>query len=82
MVKYNTDMYNRYNLRSNVSYQVTDWLNISNNTSMTYYTYTAPASLDNGWLYKRIHNANALEIPKNPDGSWTEAGAKYIAGTE
>lgn len=45
MVKYNTDMYNRYNLRSNVSYQVTDWLNISNNTSMTYYTYTAPASL-------------------------------------
>lgn len=82
MVKYNTDIYNRYNLRSNVSYQVTDWLNISNNTSMTYYTYTAPASLDNGWLYKRIHNANALEIPKNPDGSWTEAGAKYIAGTE
>ncbi len=82
MLKYNTDQYNRYNLRSNVSYQVTDWLSISNNTSMTYYTYKAPSSLDCGWLYKEIHNANALTIPKNPDGSWTESGAKYIAGTE
>ena len=42
MLRYNTDKANRYNLRSNVSYQVTDWLNISNNTSMTYYTYKAP----------------------------------------
>ena len=82
MLKYNTDQYNRYNLRSNVTYQVTDWLSISNNTSMTYYTYKAPSSLDCGWLYKEVHNANALTIPKNPDGSWTESGAKYIAGTE
>ena len=80
MIKYNTDQANRYNLRSKVSYQVTDWLNISNNTTMTYYTYTAPSSLDSGWLYKQIHNANALTVPKNPDGSWTENGAKYIAG--
>ncbi|BCI61934.1 TonB-dependent receptor [Coprobacter secundus] len=82
MLRYNTDKANRYNLRSNVSYQVTDWLNISNNTSMTYYTYKAPSSLDSGWLYTYIHNANALTVPKNPDGSWTENGAKYIAGTE
>lgn len=81
MIKYNTDKYNRYNLRSNVSYQVTDWLRILNNTSMTYYTYRAPSLLDSGWLYKEIHNANALHVPKNPDGSWTETGAKYIAGT-
>ena len=81
MIKYNTDKYNRYNLRSNVSYQVTDWLQVTNNTSMTYYTYRAPSTLDSGWLYKEIHNANALDVPKNPDGSWTETGAKYIAGT-
>lgn len=77
MVRYNTDSYNRYNIRNKVDYKINDYLKIGNNTSLMYYTYDAPTLLDN-WFYKEIHNANALHIPRNPDGSWTETGAKYM----
>lgn len=79
MIKYNTDQYNRFNMRSRVDYQVTDWLKIGNNTSMTYYTYDYPTSLGD-WLYKEVNNANCLIPVHNPDGSYTELGAKYVGG--
>lgn len=77
LLKYGNDIYNRYNLRGKVDFDVTDWLLISNNTQITSTDYEAPVFLD-GDFFWNVNRTNSLDVPKNPDGSWTSSGASVL----
>ncbi len=77
MLRYGNDIYNRYNLRSKANLNATNWLDLGANITYTYSTYDEPTN--GGWLL--FHNANrtpSLNVPKNPDGSWTQSGASLL----
>ncbi|MDB5091582.1 MAG: hypothetical protein JWR09_5576 [Mucilaginibacter sp.] len=79
--RYNPDYYNRYNMRAKLNFKVTDWLHIYTNSAYNRTTYNYPSLWTSDWtsgdLYHSIGRANSLNSVKNPDGSWTDAGA-YI----
>lgn len=81
MIKYGTDKYDRYNMRSKIDFKLTDWWTISNNTQMIFTNYEAPTALD-GDYYWGINRLNPMDVPLNPDGSWTEAGAEWLGNLE
>ncbi len=72
MLKYNTDKYRKYNVRSNIDYKPTEWLTIGNNTSIQNYTYDRPTGFG-PWVFGTAHKVNSLLPINNPDGSWTIA---------
>ena len=77
MLRYGNDIMDRYNLRAKADYQVRKWLNIGNNTSFMSNTYDA--SVLYGWdLFHNINRQSSLDVPKNPDGSWTSTGASTL----
>ena len=66
----NPDIYQKYNLRSRVSFDVTKWLNISNNTTYFQSSYTYPGFADIGsTLYHTTAAGFANYVPHNPDGT-------------
>lgn len=77
MIKYHTDKYNRYNINTKLNFKITDWWNISNNTIFTTYDYKAPTNLS-GDTYWAINRISPLDVPKNPDGTWTSAGSNPL----
>lgn len=77
MVKHGTDKYNRYNLRSKMDFKITDWWNVGNNTSFITSDYDAPNYLG-GSYYWEVNRCNPLDMPYNPDGTWTETGAGLL----
>lgn len=74
MIKYGTDKFKRYNLRSKLDFKITDNWTVSNNTTLTIKDYDAPDGLGKSY-YWEINRTSPLEMPWNPDGTWTEAGA-------
>lgn len=67
--KINPDDYNKYNLRSRISFDATSWLNISNNTAYYSSTYTYPGLANiNDTFYKCTAGYFPYLIPVNPDG--------------
>lgn len=82
MYRYGNDLYKRYNMRGKVDYQITDWLNVSNNTSFTYRTYDEPSFGESGWstkdFFHMVNRTNSLDVPKNPDGTWTSSGGALL----
>ena len=67
----NPDIYNKYNLRSRISFDVTKWLNISNNTAFYSSTYTYPGLSDmNDSFYKCSAGYFSYLVPQNPDGTY------------
>lgn len=83
MFRYGNDTYKRYNFRGKVDFQITDWLNISNNSAFTYRTYDRPSlgGIDSSMesFFHEVNRTNSLDIVKNPDGSWTKAGGSNLA---
>lgn len=77
MFKFGNDIYQRYNMRSKVDYQISSWLNISNNTTFTYREYDKPY-VNLGDFFHTINRTNSLDVPYNPDGSYTKSGATTI----
>jgi len=79
--RYNPDRYERMNVRSKLDFKVTDWLHVYTNTSYNRTVYNEPSFWTSDWtsgdIYHQIGRASTLNILKNPDGSWTEAGT-YI----
>lgn len=71
--------YDRYNLRSKVNYQVTDWLTMGNNTSYMRNQYDRPSAFGDGFLYYP-QTMGTYELPYNPEGGWSSAGAMTIGG--
>lgn len=78
MVKYGTDKYNRYNLRSKMDLKLTDWWTIGNNTSYMTSDYDSPNYLGSSY-YWEVNRRNPMDVIYNPDGTWTSSGA-YVFG--
>lgn len=77
LLKYGNDVYKRYNLRGKVDMNLTRWLSFSNNTQITITNYDSPVFIDGNFFWN-VNRTNSLDIPKNPDGSWTNAGAGLL----
>lgn len=77
MVKYGTDKYNRYNLRSKLDFKLTDWWSLGNNTSFVTSDYNSPNYLGSSY-YWEVNRINPMDVIYNPDGSWTKAGSSVF----
>lgn len=77
MLKYGADQLNRYNARGKVDFQLKDWLSFGTNTLITSRDYESPVFMD-GDFFWNVNRTSSLDIPKNPDGSWTSAGAGLL----
>ncbi len=77
MVKYGTDKYNRYNLRSKLDFKLTDWWTLGNNTSFVNSDYDSPNYLGDSY-YWEVNRINPLDVTYNLDGSWTKAGSSVF----
>lgn len=79
--RYNTDKFNRYNLRLKGNVKVNDWLNVNTNTDLSNYTYRYPLTSRSGlaavW---RTMSSTAYPVAPllNPDGTITTVGAYSI----
>jgi TonB-linked SusC/RagA family outer membrane protein len=79
--RYNSDDFNRYNLRFKGSVKVNDWLTISNNSDFSSYRYKYPLTSVGGlnavW---RLMAVTAFPVSPllNPDGTMTIVGAYSI----
>lgn len=86
MLKYGNDIYNRYNIRGKVDFQITDWLNLSNNTSFVQRTYDQPSFGRSDWgmsdFFHQVNRTNTLDVPRNPDGSWTSSGGEILGSLQ
>lgn len=79
--RYNTDKFNRYNLRFKGSVKVTDWLTINSNSDFSSYTYSYPLTSVGGvnaiWRLMAV-TAFPMSPMLNPDGTMTIVGAYSI----
>jgi TonB-linked SusC/RagA family outer membrane protein len=66
----NNDRLKRYNLRSKINYDVTDWISLSNNTAYfkSSYFYPGQSGVANSFGASNVH-ALASFVPQNPDGT-------------
>lgn len=74
MVSQGTDKFNRYNLRSKLNFNLTDWWTLGNNTSLVVSDYDAPYYLGDDF-YWAVNRRSPLVPVRNPDGFYTEDGA-------
>ena len=81
MVKYGTDKYNQYNMRSKINFALTKWWKLGNNTSFVTSDYKAPRYLNSNY-YWNINRQNPLSVPKHADGTWTSEGASVLGRME
>lgn len=77
MVKYGTDKFNRYNLRSKLDFKLADWWTIGNNTSFVTSDYDSPNYLGSSY-YWEVNRLNPMDVIYNPDGTWTKSGSSVF----
>lgn len=77
LLKIRKDIFDRYNVRTNVDFRPTNWLTIGNNTALTLSSYDKPTNFGN-WLFSQILQTNTLVPIKNPDGSYTREGSLTV----
>lgn len=70
----NPDVFQKYNLRSKIDFNINKWATLSNNTSFytSKYTSLGDGSVDNTIGYSARHALANIPM-KNPDGSWIYA---------
>ena len=73
-IKLAKDVFDRYNLRSNINYVPFNWLKIGNNTLLTTTERANPYYLS---LWD-IYNVETINWDKNPDGTWANS---YVGQT-
>ena len=71
VIKQNPDVYQKYNLRSKLDFDINKWFKMSNNTSYFASSYSFPGvgDVENAFAYAARHALAAFPL-KNPDGSW------------
>ena len=80
MMNFNKDIMNRYNMRSRVDFKPTSWLTFGNNTALTYSHWNTPSrGPDMIFMYL---TANNLQPVRNPDGSFTNEGARNVGAVQ
>jgi TonB-linked SusC/RagA family outer membrane protein len=79
--RYNTDDFNRYNLRVKGSVKVTDWLTLNSNSDFSSYNYKYPLTSVGGvnavWRLMAV-TAFPVSPMVNPDGTMSIVGAYSI----
>lgn len=79
LLRFGTDIYSRYNLRSKVDLKINKWLSLANNTTLTNNETDRPVyMIANADFFSLINRQSPLDVPKNPDGSWTAVGAASL----
>ena len=67
-------------------FQITNWLNLSNNTSFVQRTYDQPSFGRTDWglsdFFHEVNRTNSLDVPRNPDGSWTQSGGAILGALQ
>jgi len=81
LLNYGNDHMKRYNFRGNVDLKLTNWWKLGTNVSYVASNYDSPTFLD-GYFYWTINRTAALNVPRNPDGTWTQAGAEMLGALE
>lgn len=76
MLNYGNDKYNRYNLRSKLDFKVTDWWKIGSNISFITSDYDYSRYMSTA--YREVNRLSPSDVPKNPDGTWTEKGGSRL----
>jgi len=66
----NPDVYRRYNIRAKLSFEITKWLKVSNNTSFFSSTYNYPgrSGVNNAFGSSTVHALASFPV-LNPDGT-------------
>ena len=66
----NSDRFSKFNFRSKVSFDVTKWLNIANNTSFysSNYSYPGQSGVNNSFRKTMLHALASYPV-ENPDGT-------------
>jgi len=78
--RFNSDKYNKYNLRFKGGVQLLDWLRIHNNMDFSAYDYTEPLTSNRPQdIWTNINNVGfPMVVLQNPDGSLTQAAAQGV----
>jgi len=70
MIKKNTDKFNKMNFRSKISFDINDYVNISNNTAFFHSKYTFPNGGGSNWYFDTSQTHGLACFPtQNPDGT-------------
>ncbi|MDR3062432.1 MAG: SusC/RagA family TonB-linked outer membrane protein, partial [Dysgonamonadaceae bacterium] len=79
MLRYGNDIYKRYNFRGKGTYDLTDWWQVGSNINAVITDYDSPNHMDGNFFTQVIRDGGGtLTVPKNPDGTWTQAGARGL----
>ena len=78
LIQHNKDVMNRFNVRNRIEFKPTDRITIGNNTAFNYSIYNKPAIYSSWYFGETNSNLNPLMPVRNPDGSYTSEGAKFI----
>ncbi|HTI94459.1 MAG TPA: SusC/RagA family TonB-linked outer membrane protein [Puia sp.] len=80
LFRYNSDNFNRYNLRFKGFIKVNQWLSINSNTDFSTYDYKYPLTANSGSNIWDIISSAAqpVAVMKNPDGTLTQNAAVSV----
>ncbi len=79
--EYDSDQYERFNIRTKFDFQLTDWFKLRNNTFFNNGIYNYKTYYGGSVTLERyaVLLGNAQQIPQNPDGTWTYPSGLSIA---
>lgn len=82
ILKQNPDVYNKYNMRAKLDFNITKWAKLSNNTSYysSTYKYVGVGGVENAIAYSATHALPMFPL-KNPDGSWVAQSDFIMTGS-
>jgi len=81
LLNYGNDQMNRYNFRGKADMNLTNWWKLGTNMSFVNSHYDSPTFLD-GYFNWNVNRTPANNIPRNPDGTWTQAGSEILGALE
>ncbi len=77
LLRVGKDVMKRFNFRSNAEMKLTNWWKLGANIAYTNTNYDSPSFLD-GYFNWNINRTASNIVPRNPDGTWTSAGASVL----
>ncbi len=80
LLRYGNDKLRRFNFRGNAEMKLTNWWKLGTNISYVNSTYDSPTFLD-GYFNWNINRTASNNIPRNPDGTWSSAGAAVLGAS-
>ena len=81
LLNFGNDQMKRYNFRGNVDLKLANWWKLGTNVAYVNSHYDSPTFLD-GYFNWNINRTAANNVPRNPDGTWTQAGAETLGAIE